>query len=215
KWNLQLAQCRRSSPIKGTSSTHLPLCGTRYDSRASRWRRDLLWWVTRFRTCFHRRPAPTVRCPQPSFHRSVEGVYRSHHTGRCPCIHLDLHSEPCQRFPCRRLVEELLEGCDSGAIRTRFRNNEIVLLVAQRQKAEAGIVRNRVQRESPVRAALRDCGGNGVVISRLDGISDGLYSFEQAIDERSCPAPLIAVDHDACRIAFYCRHRLLRRLAFE
>src|SRR4030095_14962195 len=74
KWNSQLAQCRRSSPIKGTSSTHLPLCGTRYDSRASKWRRDLLWLVTRFRTCFHRRSGPTVPCRQPSFHRSVEGA---------------------------------------------------------------------------------------------------------------------------------------------
>src|SRR6476620_9453567 len=35
-------------------------------------------------------------------------------------IHLDFHSEPCQRFSCRRLVEEFLEGCDSGAIRARF-----------------------------------------------------------------------------------------------
>ena len=61
-----------------------------------------------------------------------------------PGIHLDLHSEPRQCFPCRRLFEELLEGYDSGAIRARFRHNEIVSLVAQRQKAEAGIVRNRV-----------------------------------------------------------------------
>jgi mannose-6-phosphate isomerase-like protein (cupin superfamily) len=72
RWNSRLAQCRPSSPIKGTSSTRLRRCGIRCDSRAPRWRQGLLSWGTRFRTCFQGKGAPTARYRPPPFPRSAD-----------------------------------------------------------------------------------------------------------------------------------------------
>ncbi len=71
------------------------------------------------------------------------------------------------------------------------------------------------ERHSPVRASLRDGGGDRVVISRLHGVARRLLALEQPVDEHARPAALIAVDHHARRVAPRDRDGVARGPAFE
>ena len=84
-----------------------------------------------------------------------------------------------------------------------------------RQESESGIARNRIERHSPVRAALYHGGCHGIVISRLHGISARPGAAQQPIDQYPRAASLIAIDHHALRILDGVRNRVLRRAAFE
>src|SRR5688572_25383698 len=119
-----------------------------------------------------------------------------------------LHSKTDEGLPCLWIAEPREEGLDGWALGAGRRDDEVVLLVLQRDEAEAGAPRDRVERDAPVGALLHHGGGDGVVRARLHGVAGRLRVAEQALDERARAAALIAVDHHARWV----RHRRGDRL---
>ena len=64
-------------------------------------------------------------------------------------------------------------------------------------EAEPGGARDRIERDAPVGALLRDSRRDGVVIARLYGVPRRLGAAEQPIDQRARAAALIPVHHHA------------------
>src|SRR5678815_1736796 len=100
-------------------------------------------------------------------------------------------------------------------MRSRPRHDEIVLLRLNRQEAKIGAASDRIQSHSPVRATLRNRGSHRVVIPRLERIPGWLCSIQKPVDERACPASLVAVDHDAAGIIDDFSDGVMRRASFE
>ena len=102
-----------------------------------------------------------------------------------------------------------------GALHAVRGNDEVVVLGLQRQESETVLLGDGADGNAPIGSALGHGDRHGIVRFRLVGVSGGLASLQQAVDQNTRAASGIAIDEKASgsyASAFGC---LLCRATFE
>src|SRR5688572_14342542 len=113
-----------------------------------------------------------------------------------------IHAESQLLQPCAHdwLVQQRPEQDERRPLQSRLGHDEIVMLLLHRDETEPVLFRNGVDRETPIRAALCDRRGHGIVRFRLYAIAGRLPALEQPIDQDPRAAARIAIDQRAVGI---------------
>ena len=90
---------------------------------------------------------------------------------------------------------------DSGAGESRFWDGEVVAFFLVREEAEIVRLGYGLNGDAPIGSALNDCGGDGVMVTRLNGVTDWFLSCEKPVDQNPSATPLVAADHDAIGVS--------------
>ncbi len=97
-------------------------------------------------------------------------------------------------------AEQSPQRCDGGAIPARRGDREVVVFGAQRTEAQPLGARDRLDRNAPVRALLRDRRRHRVVRARLVGETGGAPAREHLVDQHARAAAAVAVHHAQRRV---------------
>ena len=103
----------------------------------------------------------------------------------------------------------------AGRARRALGRDEVVLLVAQRQKAQSLFARDRLDRDAPIRATLSDRRDDRRMRLRFGQEPARFRAIEQAIDQHARAAAAIAVRQHARRVCDGRRDRLSDGLLLE
>src|SRR6478735_5192879 len=99
-----------------------------------------------------------------------------------------------------RALARLEEGNDGRPLPPRLRNDEVEMLLRERNESEAVAIGYGGDRHTPIGASLRDRGSDGIVRARLIPIARRFHAFEQLVDKHTRAGALVAIDHVAVLI---------------